>query len=86
MTRFRAGCNRECDGPEDLSELAYTALAYLECPGCPHRLEPEGSGAKGSGSKDSGSKDSGAVSFCRWLPVDTPNPFAALAGFREALE
>lgn len=76
MTRFRAGCNRECDGPDDLSELAYTALSYPECPGCPHRLEPEGSSSKGSA----------AVSFCRWLPVGTPNPFAALADFREGLE
>ncbi len=73
MKRFRAGCLRECDGPDDLRELAYTALAYPECPGCPHRLEPEGAG-------------SAAVSFCRWLPVATPNPFAALAGLREGLE
>lgn len=69
MTRFRAGCKREYDGPSDLKELAYTALAYPECPGCPHRLEPEG-----------------AANFCRWLPVGTPNPFTALADFREELE
>ena len=73
MTRFRAGCKRECDGPDDLAELAYTALAYPECPGCPHRVEPDGSGLA-------------PASFCRWLPASTPNPFAALAGFREGLE
>lgn len=62
---FRAGCTREREGPAELRELAYTALQYPECPGCPHRLEPEG-----------------APSFCRWLPVSTPHPFAVLAGFR----
>ena len=79
MTRFRAGCSRECDGPDDLRELAYTALSYPECPGCPHRLEPESTGSSGTGR-------SGTISFCRWLPVDTPNPFSDLAGFREGLE
>lgn len=40
--RFRAGCHREVVGPSDVRELAYTDLAYPECPGCPHRIEPEG--------------------------------------------
>lgn len=40
--RFRAGCGRERSGPADLDELAYTELAFPECPGCPHRIEPEG--------------------------------------------
>lgn len=39
--RFRAGCGREADGPPDVKELAYTELAYPECPNCRHRLEPE---------------------------------------------
>lgn len=38
--RFRAGCGRTQLGPTDLNELAYRALAFPECPGCPHRLEP----------------------------------------------
>lgn len=38
--RFRAGCGRETDGPGDLTELAYTDLAYPECPACPHRVAP----------------------------------------------
>lgn len=42
MKTFRAGCGRERPGPDDLSEWAYTALEYPECPSCPHRLEPEG--------------------------------------------
>lgn len=42
MTVLVAGCGRSVKGPEDLNELAYTELAYPECPGCPHRLEPEG--------------------------------------------
>lgn len=42
MKTFRAGCGRERPGPDDLSELAYTALEYPECPTCPHRLKPEG--------------------------------------------
>ncbi len=37
---FRAGCLRERPGPAEEVELAYTALVYPECPGCPHRLEP----------------------------------------------
>ncbi len=41
MRTFRAGCGRERPGPDDLTELAYTALEYPECPTCPHRLEPE---------------------------------------------
>ncbi len=64
MKRFRAGCKRERIGPDDLSEVAYQALEYPECPGCPHRLEP-----------------GDVPDFCRWLPTDTPHPFAALAGF-----
>jgi hypothetical protein len=40
--RFQAGCGRTCEGPADLSELAYTELAYPECPACPHRLTPDG--------------------------------------------
>lgn len=38
---FRAGCGREREGPGDLVDLAYTDLAFPECPVCPHRLEPE---------------------------------------------
>lgn len=41
MRRFRAGCGRVRKGPDE-EDLAYTALAYPECPGCEHRLEPEG--------------------------------------------
>lgn len=40
MRRFRAGCGREAEGPDE-AELAYTALEYPECPACEHRLEPE---------------------------------------------
>lgn len=40
--RFRAGCGRERGGPADVDELAYTDLAFPECPDCPHRLAPEG--------------------------------------------
>lgn len=39
--RFRAGCGRYTDGPTDLAELAYTELAFAECPTCPHRIDPE---------------------------------------------
>lgn len=62
---FRAGCEREREVPADVPELAYTALEYPECPGCPHRLEPEDGPA-----------------FCRWLPRETPHPFAGLAELR----
>lgn len=39
--RFRAGCGREAEGPAELTDLAYTDLAFPECPGCRHRLEPD---------------------------------------------
>lgn len=39
--RFRAGCGRERGGPSDVDELAYTELAFGDCPGCRHRIEPE---------------------------------------------
>jgi hypothetical protein len=39
--RFRAGCGREADGPDELSDVAYTELAFPECPGCRHRIEPD---------------------------------------------
>lgn len=42
MRRFRAGCGREREGPDDLQDLAYLDLAFAECPACPHRLTPEG--------------------------------------------
>jgi hypothetical protein len=41
LKRFRAGCGREQDGPADLGDLAYTDLAFVECPACEHRLTPE---------------------------------------------
>ena len=40
--RFIAGCERVKEGPADLQEVAYTELAFPECPTCPHRVVPEG--------------------------------------------
>ena len=40
--RFIAGCERVTEGPVDLKEVAYTDLAFPECPTCPHRVVPEG--------------------------------------------
>lgn len=40
--RFVAGCERVKEGPADLKEVAYTELAFPECPTCPHRVIPEG--------------------------------------------
>lgn len=39
---FVAGCGRQTKGPENEVDLAYTLLAFPECPACVHRLEPEG--------------------------------------------
>ena len=39
--RFVAGCERVKEGPADLGEVAYTELAFPECPTCPHRVIPE---------------------------------------------
>ena len=39
--RFTAGCERVTEGPADLQEVAYTDLAFPECPTCPHRVIPE---------------------------------------------
>lgn len=40
--RFRAGCGRERLAPADLADLAYVELAFVECPSCRHRVEPDG--------------------------------------------
>jgi hypothetical protein len=43
MTRtLRAGCQRTMVLETALTEIAYRALEYPECPSCPHRVEPEG--------------------------------------------
>lgn len=39
---FRAGCAREWTVVSPAPDLAYTEQAFAECPGCPHRVEPEG--------------------------------------------
>lgn len=39
---FVAGCGRRWDGDAAHTELAHTALAFPECPACPHRVRPEG--------------------------------------------
>ncbi|WP_245593286.1 hypothetical protein [Deinococcus frigens] len=39
---FRAGCKREWTLSSAEADLAYTGQAFLECPTCPHRVEPEG--------------------------------------------
>ncbi|TNM70130.1 hypothetical protein FHR04_14210 [Deinococcus radiopugnans ATCC 19172] len=60
---FRAGCGREWSLNSAETDLAYTEQAFVECPVCPHRVEPEG-----------------GPPFCTLRPVNTPHPFAALAG------
>lgn len=42
---FRAGCGREWTIPSLEADLAYTEQAFVECPACLHRVEPEGSPA-----------------------------------------
>jgi hypothetical protein len=54
------------------ADLAYTDQVFPECPTCPHRIEPEGS--------------AGAVPFCTLRPLNTPHPFAGLAGLLNELE
>ncbi|WP_235693092.1 hypothetical protein [Deinococcus aquaedulcis] len=39
---FQAGCGREWSLPSQEPDLAYTEQAFPECPGCLHRVEPEG--------------------------------------------
>ena len=69
---FVAGCGRAQAGPGDLAELAYTALAFPECPPCPHRLLPEDGPS--------------FCRWLRTSGEDHAHPFAALAPFRDALE
>lgn len=38
---YRAGCGREWTLVSDEPDLAYTEQAFVECPTCPHRVEPE---------------------------------------------
>jgi len=70
---YQAGCQRTWQIASAESDLAYTDQAFPECPTCPHRVEPEGTG-------------SGAVPFCTLRPAGTPHPFAALAGLLDGLE
>ncbi|MVN89239.1 hypothetical protein GO986_21115 [Deinococcus sp. HMF7620] len=39
---FQAGCGRQWSLPSAEADLAYTEQAFPECPGCTHRVEPEG--------------------------------------------
>ncbi|MFC4455848.1 hypothetical protein [Deinococcus sonorensis] len=39
---YRAGCGREWSFASREPDLAYTEQAFADCPGCPHRVEPEG--------------------------------------------
>ncbi len=41
-TLYQAGCGRQWPAPGNAPDLAYTALAFPECPACPHRVTPEG--------------------------------------------
>ncbi len=67
--KVRAGCGRERVVPDASTvSWAYTELAFVECPTCPHRVTPDAaSHAPGGG-----------PAFCVWRPVDAPHPFAAL--------
>lgn len=38
---LKAGCQRTRVLETELTEIAYRALEYPECPTCPHRVEPE---------------------------------------------
>ena len=39
---YKAGCGRTWQMATTEPDLAYTELKFAECPGCPHRVEPEG--------------------------------------------
>lgn len=39
---LKAGCQRTMVLETELTEIAYRALEYPECPTCPHRVAPEG--------------------------------------------
>lgn len=38
---LKAGCQRTMVLETDLTEIAYRALEYPECPTCPHRVVPD---------------------------------------------
>ena len=42
QTVYRAGCGRRWSLQARTQDLAYTELAFPECPACPHRVTPEG--------------------------------------------
>ncbi|WP_425145484.1 hypothetical protein [Deinococcus sp.] len=70
LQSYRAGCGRTWDLASREADLAYTDQAFPECPTCPHRVEPEGSG----------------VPFCTLRPHDAPHPFAGLASLLDSLD
>lgn len=39
---YLAGCGRTWEMASAEPDLAYTGQAFPECPGCPHRIEPDG--------------------------------------------
>lgn len=67
--RYRAGCGRTWSLASRVPDLAYTDLAFPECPTCPERISPQ--------------EDTAA--FCTLRPEHAPHPFAALAAFRDQL-
>ncbi len=64
---FLAGCGRTWALESDQDDLAYTALEFVECPTCPHRVEPETTTGLGQ-------------PFCTLRPQDRKNPFSSLVG------
>lgn len=67
--RYQAGCGRTWSIASRMPDLAYTDLAFPECPTCPERISPE----------------EGTAAFCTLRPEHAPHPFAALAAFRDQL-
>lgn len=72
VQRYFAGCGRHWDMRSAEKDLAYTELAFEECPTCPHRVDPD-------------PELGGGPSFCTLRPRQ-PHPFAGLAGLSELLE
>ena len=42
LRNYQAGCQRTWSLASAEADLAYTELKFAECPGCPHRVEPDG--------------------------------------------
>jgi hypothetical protein len=76
---YKAGCERTWEIASDEPDLAYTDQAFPECPACLHRVEPQAA-------QPERAQPQRVQPFCTLRPLNTPHPFAGLAGLLGELD